>query len=166
MLNSVARIVIRNASVADLVSGGQPRPADLTVAVGAIVACVATGRRGSDTRRRRTDVRRVRIGLTRFVVSGLIHESASQPLPSGSSEPSLVLAGRDLLVAVTDATITYDVADVSTSEQHETILINRAHATWIDMDEAAGGDGADDDLVEGRERVYHATMVKDFTGTF
>ena len=163
MLNSVPRIVMRNASVVDLVRGGEPRPAELTLAVGAIVACVAGGRRGTDTRRVRTGVRRVRIGLTRFVVTGFIHESPSQPLPSGSTDPAVVLAGRDLLVALTDATITYDLADVPTTEHGETILVNRAHATWIDLDDAAG-DSSDSDLIQGRERVYHAAVAKDFTG--
>jgi len=126
---------------------------------------LAAARRGADTRRVRTGVRRVRIGLTRFVVSGFIHESASQPLPTGSTDPAVVLAGRDLLVPLTDATITYDLADVATTEAAETILVNRAHATWIDID-AAGGDAADDELIEGRERVYHAAIVKDFTGAY
>jgi hypothetical protein len=40
--------------------------------------------------------------------------------------------------------------------------VSRGHARWIDLDDAAGG-GDDDQHVE-RKRVYHAAMVKDFTG--
>jgi hypothetical protein len=65
-----------------------------------------------------------------------------------------------MLVPLTDATITYDRDDTPTTERFETILVNRAHATWIDLDAAAGGD--DDEVVE-RPKVYHAAMVKDFT---
>jgi len=50
------------------------------------------------------------------------------------------------------------------SEEHDTILINRAHATWIDLDEAASIDVDELDDLENRERTYHAAMIKDFTG--
>jgi hypothetical protein len=113
-----------------------------------------------DSRRRRTEVHRARIGLSRFVVSGSLHVPPGAVAHPGSGDPALVLAGRDILVPLTDATITYDRADDPTTEQFETILVNRAHATWIDLDDAAGGDDAD--LVE-RQPVYHAAMAKDFT---
>jgi hypothetical protein len=161
MLNSVPRIVIRGAVVEDRVAGLPPETADLTLAVGSIVAVLVSGRRGVDARRRRTEIHRARVGLTRFVVSGSLHvpPGAAEHLASG--DPNLVLAGRDLLVPFTDATITYDRADSPTSVRMETILVNRAHATWIDLDDAAGGD--DDEFVAGRRVVYHAAMAKDFT---
>jgi hypothetical protein len=164
MLNSVPRVVIRGAMISDLSTSGEPRAADLTLAVGAIVAVVASGRRGSDTRRRRTDVRRTRIGLMRFVVTGLLHEAEGDPLPAGSSDPAVVLAGRDILVPITDATITYNIGDVVTTEQYDTILINRALATWIDLDDAADDTKLDAEIEADREKVYHASYVKDFTG--
>ena len=163
MLNSVPRVVVRNALVEDLVAGAPPHTADLTIAVGSIVAVLVAGRRGVENRRRRTEVHRARIGLTRFVVSGMLHVPAGTPGQLASSDPSVVLAGRDILVPLTDASISYDKADEPTSERFETILVNRSHATWIDLDEAAGGD-EDGDLVGTRQRVYHAAMVKDFTG--
>ena len=162
MLNSVPRIVIRGAEIEDLVSGGPARSADLTLAVGAIVAVLVAGRRGVDARRRRTTVHRARIGLTRFVVSGSLHVPAGSTEALAGGNPALVLAGRDILVPLTDATITYDRADAPTSESFETILINRAHAVWIDLDEAATGD--DDELVAERLPAYHASRLKDFTG--
>lgn len=160
MLNSVPRVVVRGAIVDDLVRGGPSQTADLVLAVGSIVALLATGRRGLETRRRRTVVHRARVGLTRFVVTGSLH------VPVGadgrlSSDPAVVLAGRDLLVPLTDATITYDRADRPTTETSETILVNRSHARWIDLDDAAGG--GDEELVS-RNKVYHAAMAKDFTG--
>ncbi len=159
MLNSVPRVVIRGAVIEDLVSGEPPQTADLTLSVGSIVAVLVTGRRGIDARRRKTEVHRAKIGLSRFVVSGWLHLPSGPAEHLGSGDPALVLAGRDILVPVTDAKITYDKADDPTTEQSETILVNRALATWIDLDDAAGGD--DGSLVV--EKVYHAAMVKDFT---
>jgi hypothetical protein len=63
MLNSVPRIVIRGATILDLVAAAVPRTADVTLTIGSIVAVVVTGRRGNDARRRRTDLRLARIGL-------------------------------------------------------------------------------------------------------
>ena len=164
MLNSVPRVVVRAARIEDLVSGSGAQTADVTVAVGSIVAVLVAGRRGVDARRRRTDVHRARVGLTRFVVSGLLHVPAGATGPSApggtSSDPAIVLAGRDVLVPLTDATITYDKGDVPTTESFETILVNRAHATWIDLDQAAGDDG---ELLD-RPKVYHAAMAKNFSG--
>jgi hypothetical protein len=161
MLNSVGRIVIRGALIEDLVAGAPPQTADLTLTVGSIVAVLTSGRRGTDSRRRKTEIHRARIGLKRFVVSGSLHIPVGAADQLASSDPALVLAGRDILVPLTDATITYDNADAPTTEQFETILVNRAHATWIDLDDAAAGDDVE---FVGRQRVYHAAMVKDFTG--
>jgi hypothetical protein len=162
MLNSVPRVVIRAAMIEDLVGGGAPRTADLTIAVGSIVAVLVAGRRGIDSRRRKTQVHRARIGLTRFVVSGSLHVPVGAAEHLASGDPALVLAGRDILVPLSDATITYDNADIATTEEFETILVNRAHAVWIDLDDAATG--GDRELVDDRPPVYHASMVKDFTG--
>jgi hypothetical protein len=161
MLNSVPRVVIRAAVVDDLVNGGPSRTVDLVLAVGSIVAVLATGRRGLETRRRRTVVHRARVGLTRFVVTGSLHVPVGADGRALSSDPAVVLAGRDLLVPLTDATITYDQADSPTTESAETILVNRSHARWIDLDDAASGD--DGELVS-RNKVYHAAMAKDLTG--
>jgi hypothetical protein len=161
MLNSVPRIVLRGAAIEDLVAGGPPQIADLTLTVGSIVAVLVAGRRGVETRRRKTEIHRARVGLTRFVVSGSLHVPAGTPGQLASSDPAVVLAGRDILVPLTNATITYDRVDAPTSEAFETILVNRAHATWIDLDEAAGG--SDGELVGERQPVYHAAVVKDFT---
>ena len=161
MLNSVPRVVIRGAEIEDLVSGGPPQVCDLTLVVGSIVAVLVAGRRGVETRRRKTETHRARVGLTRFVVSGSLHVPAGTPAQLSSSDPVIVLAGRDLLVPLTDATITYDRADRPTSETYETILINRTHATWIYLDAAAGGDDAD--LVGERHKVYHAAVPRNVT---
>jgi hypothetical protein len=160
MLNSVPRIVIRGATIESLVTDEPAQVADLTLAVGSIVAAFVGGPRGLATLRRRTVVHRARVGLTRFVVSGSLHVPPGGEQHLGSGNPSLVLAGRDMLVALTEATITYDRADAPTSESCDAILVNRAHATWIDLDDAAGGD--DSEFV-GRHQVYHAALAKDFT---
>jgi hypothetical protein len=162
MLNSVPRVVIRGALIEDLVAGNPPETADLTLAVGSIVAVLVSGGRGVDSRKRKTELHRARIGLTRFVVSGTLHVPAGSAEHLASSNPTLVLAGRDILVPLTDATITYDRVDVTTTERFETILVNRAHVTWIDLDAAAGAD--DGQLVE-RQPVYHAAIVKDYSRT-
>ena len=164
MLNSVPRIVMRNATVQDLVADAIPRTADVTLAIGSIVAVVATGRRGNEMRRHRTDLRLARVGVVRFVVTGSLHVPAGSVDPLASNDPAVVLAGRDMLVPLTDATITYDLGRQPTTETHDTILINRAHATWIDLDDAATIDTDAVELLEERERTYHAAMIKDFTG--
>jgi len=165
MLNSVPRVVLRGATVTDLIVGATPRTADVTLAIGSIVAVVVTGRRGNEVRRRRTDLRLARVGLVRYVVTGSLHVPSGSLDPLASNDPAVVLAGRDVLVPLTDATIAYELgARTSTTEQHETVLINRAHATWIELDEAAAIDADAAELDEERERSYHAAMIKDFTG--
>lgn len=161
MLNSVPRVVIRGALIEDLVDDAPSETADVTVAIGSIVAVLVAGRRGMETRRRRTETRRARIGLTRFVVSGSLHIPAGTPDRPSSGDPAVALAGRDVLVPLTDATITYDRADTPTTEQFETILVNRSHAKWIDLDAATGGD--DGELIEERPKVYHAAIVEGFS---
>ena len=156
MLNSVPRVIVRGARVDDLVAGGPTQLADLAIPVGSIVAVLATGRRGTESRRRRTVVHPARVGLTRFVVSGLLHVPVGGDGRILSSDPAKVLAGRDLLVPLTDATITFDRSDTPTSESAETILVNRSHAKWIDLEDAAGADG---DYVE-RPVVYHAAPMR------
>lgn len=161
MLNSVSRVIVRGATIHSLVEMGGSQIADVALPIGEIVAVLSMGRRGAEARRRRTVPHRARVGLTRFVVSGMLHVPVGQDGRVTSSDPGVVLAGRDLLVPLTDAAITYDRGDEPWSEASETILVNRGHARWIDLDDEAGGD--DEPHVE-RARVYHAAMVKDFTG--
>jgi hypothetical protein len=162
MLNSVPRIVIRGAEVLDVVNGGPARVADVTLTVGSIVAVLSSGRRGVETRRRRTDVHRARIGLVRYVVSGSLHVPPGAEANLLSHDPQVVLAGRDVLVPLTEASISYDLDGATVTEAFETILINRAQATWVDLDDQAGGD--DSDIIDSKPKVYHAAMAKDFTG--
>ena len=164
MLNSVPRIVMRNATVQDLVADAVPRTADVTLSVGSIVAVVATGRRGNEMRRHRTDLRLARVGVVRFVVTGSLHVPAGSVDPMASNDPAVVLAGRDVLVPLTDSTIAYDLGREKVTEAHATILINRAHATWIDLDDAATTDQDATELLDEKEKAYHAAMIKDFTG--
>ena len=57
----------------------------------------------------------------------------------------MVLAGRDVLVPLTDATITYEFGEQTVDETAETILVNRTQATWIEVDDGSGGnDGRPD----------------------
>jgi hypothetical protein len=162
MLNSVARVVIRGAVIEDLAGDTPPHTVDLTLAVGSIVAVLVAGRRGVENRRLKTEPHRARIGLTRFVVTGSLHVPVGSTEHLLSGDPARVLAGRDILVPLTDATITYDRDDGRTTEEFETILVNRAHATWIDVDDAADDGGSE--LAEEAPPVYHASYVKDFTG--
>jgi hypothetical protein len=166
MLNSVARIVLRDAVVGDLIEGGPSLTGDVTLPVGDLFAVVGSGRRGSEMRRRRTAVRRVSVGLGRYTVSGCLHVAPDQGALPQRGEPAAILAGRDILVPITEATINYDLANVMTTEEHETILVNRARAIWIEIqpevddDDLDAGTAADADAASGRTRY-----VKDFTGT-
>ncbi|HEY3163368.1 MAG TPA: hypothetical protein VGJ71_03365, partial [Candidatus Limnocylindrales bacterium] len=83
------------------------------------------------------------------------------PAQLTSSDPAIVLAGRDVLVPLTDATITYERADEPTSETFETILVNRAHVTWIDFEAPAGE--KHDELIAERPIGYHAALSNDLT---
>jgi hypothetical protein len=163
MLNSVTRIVLRDAVVGDLTEVGPSLSGDVTLPVGDLVAVIGTGRRGSEMRRRRTAVRRVSVGLGRYTVSGCLHVAPDQGDFPRHADPAAILAGRDILVPITDASITYDLAGVMTTEEHETILVNRARASWIEIQPEVDDEldaGAVADAVSGRTRY-----VKDFTGT-
>ena len=163
MLNSVTRIVLRDAIVGDLAEGGPTLSGDVTLPVGDLVAVIGTGRRGSESRRRRTSVRRVSLGLGRYTVSGCLHVDPSAGDFPQRADPAAILAGRDVLIAVTDASITYDCVDVKTTESHDTILVNRARTSWIEIlpEEV---DDADPDEPED-EADARTRYVKDFTGT-
>jgi len=161
MLNSVQRIVLRGAEVTDLADGMPPQTADVTLSIGSITVVLSTGRRGVETRRRKTDVHRVRLGIDRYVVTGSLHVPAGWAIDPTARQPSAVLAGRDLLVPLTDGTVTYELDGEYVHESAETILVNRSQAIWIDIDD---GSSDDFDAVEDKPKVYHAAMAKDFTG--
>jgi hypothetical protein len=165
MLNSVTRIVLRDAVIGDLVEGGPELSGDVTLPVGDLVAVVGTGRRGSEARRRRTSVLRVSVGLGRYTVSGCLHVDPNEADFPKHADPASILAGRDILVPITNASISYDCENAKTTEEHETILVNRARANWIDIlpDVEKDDDvnlNAESDAAELRTRY-----VKDFTGT-
>jgi hypothetical protein len=168
MLNSVSRLVLRDATVDDLVNGHPPVVGDLSIPIGDLVVVVGTGPRGSDSPRRRTVQRQVSLGLGRYVVGGSLHLPADDPrLPDGD-DPNVVLAGRDVLVPLTGATVTYDANEVATTEAHEAVLVNRARATWIDVTKElpvlSGIVVLDEDAPLARaERP--TTYLKDFTNS-
>jgi len=162
MLNSVARVVVRGALSAEI-DTGRLQTADATVPCGEFLAVAGTGRRGIESQRRRTMTRLVRLGLGRYVVTGLLHVSPAVHQASLGGKPDALLVGRDLLVPLTEATITYDKSGVPFEETWDTLLVNRARANWIESTEspelagdAPGGAG---------ERLRRAKYVKDFTGT-
>jgi hypothetical protein len=163
MLNSVTRIVLRDAVVGDLSEGGPSLSGDVTLPVGDLFAVVGTGRRGSETQRRRTAVRRVSIGLGRYTVCGYLHIAPDQGELPQRGDPAAILAGRDILVPITDASISYDLANVITTEEHATILVNRARASWIEIVPEVEDD--DDDEAKPKAADTRTRYVKDFTGT-
>lgn len=163
MLNSVTRVVLRDAVVGDLAEGGPSLTGDVTLPVGELVAVVGNGRRGSEMRRRRTSVRRVTVGLGRYTVVGSLHVDPSGGDLPQRGDPAAILAGRDILVAFTDASITYDCDGVVTTESHETILVNRARASWIEILPEVEDDGDDEAKPEATDT--RTRYVKDFTGT-
>lgn len=163
MLNSVARIVLRDAVVGDLAEGGPSVSGDVVLPVGDLFAVVGSGRRGSEMRRRRTAVRRVSVGLGRYTVSGCLHIPPDQGDLPARGDPAAILAGRDILVPITEASITYALENVMTTEEHETILVNRARASWIEIQPEVDDD---DDAAESTDAATGRTRyVKDFTGT-
>jgi hypothetical protein len=164
MLNAVSRIVVRDAHVEELTEGLPPRMADVTVAIGELLVVVGTGPRGSESLRKKSLKRRASVGLGRFVVEGdLAYPSDGPGLPE-SSDPAVVLTSRDLLVALTDATITFDRADGVVTESFETVLINRARASWIELSPAAFLDPYDQETEEDPASA-RISYVKDFTNS-
>jgi hypothetical protein len=163
MLNSVGRVVIRNASVEDI-DLGHSDDGPIVVPCGELLVVVGTGRRGLDSRRRRTVVRRVRVGLGRYIVSGSLHVAPDARIPSADDDLDALLVGRDLLIPLTEASIRYDRGGTRHTEEWDTLLINRVRALWI---KALDDDEEDDDDEEGDEDEGPAKSryVKDFTGS-
>jgi hypothetical protein len=165
MLNSVARIVVRNADVEEI-DGGRMERLDVTVPTGDFLAVAGSGRRGLESQRRRTLKRRVRMGLGRYSVSGYLHVLESAHAESLNGRPDALLLGRrDLLVPLTEATIGYDRNGENREEAWETILINRSRVAWIEAADDDRQEPPDDTDPEARDAAIRARFVKDFTGS-
>lgn len=162
MLNSVARVVVRGATLEDL-DTGRVDLGDLPIPCGDFLVVAGTGRRGLENLRKRTVQRRVIMGLGRFTVTGNLHVAPSADVASRGGKPDELLVGRDLLVPLTEATIEYERAGKPQSEAWETLLVNRARARWIDAaDDAMVSVLADDPVIPQRGSVRRR-WIKDFT---
>jgi hypothetical protein len=165
MLNSVGRVVLRDASTEDI-DLGPGENGVVVIPVGELLAVVGTGRRGIESRRRRTLVRHVQIGLGRYVVSGNIHVAPEVHAASLGGDLDVLLTGRDLLVPLTQASIRYDRGGTRHTEEWETLLINRVRALWIKaLDEDDEDDEDDDEPGDEEEGPVKTRYVKDFTGS-
>lgn len=162
MLNSVGRVVIRDASIEDIDLGPQEN-GQVIIPCGEFLAVVGTGRRGLESRRRRTMVRHVQIGLGRYVVTGNLHVAPEAHAASLDGELDALLVGRDLLVPLTEASIRYDRGGKRHTEEWETLLVNRVRALWIKaLDEEEEEEEEDEEVEEGPVKTRY---VKDFTGS-
>jgi hypothetical protein len=139
MLNAVARVVVRGASVEDI-DLARTMTDDLTISCGDLVAVVGTGRRGLENLRKRTVQRRIEMGLGRYVVTGALHVPVPADPSALAGDPAELLTDRDVLVPLTDATIRYERHGIEVVEEFETIIFNRARAGWIDSPDAAPAD--------------------------
>ncbi len=163
MLNSVARIVVRGASIEEI-DHGRIEGGDVMVPCGEFLAVAGTGRRGLESLRRHTVTREVRIGLGRYVVTGKLHVEPGVHEASQGGRPDELLAGRDLLVPLTDANIDYDRAGKPCAEAWETLLVNRARASWIEAVEPEEEELEEEDEVAARSFApAGARYAKDFT---
>jgi hypothetical protein len=165
MLNAVPRLVVRDAQVDELNDDRTPRLADVTIAVGEMLVVVGSGPRGNEQLRRKWLKRRVSVGIGRFVVEGDLGYPTESPLPE-SSDPTVVLENRDLLVPLTDATVTYDRLGRLVTETFETVLVNRARASWIDIAHDVFVD--EPDTVDGTAAAApprRTRYIKDFTNS-
>jgi hypothetical protein len=165
MLNAVSRIVVRDAQVEELTDSHPPRVVDVTIAIGELLVVVGTGPRGSESLRKKSLKRRASVGLGRFVVEGDLAYASDGPGLPESNDPSVVFTSRDLLVALTDATVTFDGADGPVSEAFETVLVNRARATWIELAPAVFLDPHADDQEDEATPSSRTRYVKDFTNS-
>jgi hypothetical protein len=164
MLNSVARVVVRGARIDDLIEGASAGPFELPIPCGEFLVVAGTGRRGVESRRRRTLRRAVRLGLGRYVVTGFLHVPPSAHAASQRGSADALLAGRDLLVPLTEATLTYDRHDQPVEEAWEALLVNRARASWIDLIEDEPPP-LEEGVLEKLPPRTRARYVKDFTGS-
>ena len=164
MLNAVPRIVVRDAQVDELTENAP-----------------ASSRRRDDRDRRALRGRRVRAARQRDAAPEVAEAPGiGRPRPvRRRGRPRLPERGRPARVErpvgrageprpprpVTDATITYDRADGPSTESFETVLVNRARATWIDLEPAAILDpyGAEDE--EENEASARTRYMKDFTNS-
>jgi hypothetical protein len=163
MLNSVARVVVRDASVEDIDLGPQV-DAQAVIPTPELLIVVGTGRRGVETRRRRTLTRHVQIGIGRYAVSGDIHVSNEAYAASMAGQLEALLVGRDMLVPLTDAVVRYNRGGEKVAEEWDTVLVNRVAARWIKtLDEDDDAEEEDDDVAE--EGPVKTRYVKDFTGS-
>jgi hypothetical protein len=165
MLNSVARVVVRNVDVEEIDGGRAERLDHVTVPTGEFLAVVGSGRRGLESQRRKTLKRRVRMGLGRYSVSGYLHVLESAHAESLNGRPDALLVGRDMLVPLTEATIGYDRAGENREETWETILINRSRVAWIEAADDDEQEPPDDNDTEARDAAIRSRFVKDFTGS-
>jgi hypothetical protein len=165
MLNSVARVVVRNVDVEEIDGGRAERLDHVTVPTGEFLAVVASGRRGLESQRRKTLKRRVRMGLGRYSVSGYLHVLESAHTESLNGRPDALLVGRDLLVPLTEATIGYDRGGENREESWETILINRSRVAWIEAADDHDEEPPDGSDSEARDAAIRSRFVKDFTGS-
>ena len=131
MLNSVARVVIPGA-MTEAIDNGYTESGDVMVDCGDLWVVAATGRRGNESRRRRTSTRRLQAGLGRYVVEGNLHFPIEVGRPAPTGELEELLSGRDLLVPLTDATLTFDREGRSVAEAHETQMVNRSRIEWLE----------------------------------
>ena len=161
MLNSVARVVVRRATLEDLETGRQDS-GDVPIPCGDFLVVAGTGRRGLENLRRRTVQRRVIMRLGRFTVTGNLHVVPAADEASRGGSLDELLVGRDLLVPLTEATVEYDRAGRAESEAWETVLVNRARANWIDAADAMLSVLADDPVIPQRS-VAKRRWIKDFT---
>ncbi len=163
MLNSVGRVVIRDAAIEDIDLGPQ-EDGPIVIPCGELLAVVGTGRRGLESRRRRTMVRHVQMGLGRYVVTGNLHVLPEAHAASLDGELDALLVGRDLLVPLTEASIRYDRGGKRHTEEFDTLLVNRVRALWIKaLDDEDDEDEDEDEVVE--EGPVKTRYVKDFTGS-
>jgi hypothetical protein len=162
MLNSVARVVVRGATLEDL-DTGRTDVGDVPIPCGDFLVVAGTGRRGLENLRKRTIQRRVVMSLGRFTVTGSLHVSPSADAASRGGKPDELLVGRDLLVPLTEATVEYERAGKLESEAWQTLLVNRARARWIEAaDDAMVSVLADDSVIPRRSSVK-PRWIKDFT---
>jgi hypothetical protein len=131
MLNSVARVVIRGA-VTEAIDTGESQAGDVMVACGGLLVVAGSGRRGIESQRKRTTTRRIRVGLSRYVVEGDLHVPTDSARLGTIASLEDLLAGRDVLVPLTSALLTYDRAGKPVDEAHETLLVNRSLVEWIE----------------------------------
>lgn len=126
LLNAHENLRLVNVLVEDLVDGRTVTAEEAVIARGEIVAVVASGPRGDETRRLPTRAHAVVIEAGPYRVGGYVHATAD-------GDPVARLRDAGPMIPLTDAWLEYRRGVERHHDRIETVIVNRDLATRIEV---------------------------------